>query len=190
MKRRQITVSPGFWLLLAGFWFLDEWGLLPPFLLAAGFHEAAHLGALRLLGIPVSTLELRADGAIIRAELQGEAREAWVIAAGPACNLLLALLFRHASPLFSLCNLCLGCCNLLPLSPLDGGRLCVLLLPYWLGEAGMLLCQLLHWGTLALVVICGVWASCGLHYGLLPLLLAGFFLWKLPNPLAKPAEGW
>lgn len=190
MSRPRITATPGFWAVLALFWFLDEWGLLPPFLLAAGLHEAAHLGALALLHIPASGLELQAGGAVIRARLRGEGREGWAIAAGPVCNLLLALSFRRAWPLFSLCNLALGCSNLLPLSALDGGRLCALLLPQWIGAAGWTLCQLLHWGTLVLVVICGVWATCGLHYGLLPLLLAGFFLWKLPNPLAKPAQDW
>ena len=186
----RVTATGGFWAALACFWLLDEWDLLPPFLLASALHEAAHLGVLALLRVPVLALELRAGGAVIRAQLRSEQREAWAIAAGPAVNLLLAALFRRAWPLFSLCNLTLGCCNLLPLAMLDGGRLCALLLPELLGRAGETACQLLHWLTLASLVICAVWATCALHYGLLPVLLAGFFLWKLPNPLAKPGEGW
>ena len=190
MKGLRVTTDGGFWAVLAIFWFLDDWGLLPPFLLAAGLHEAAHLAALALLELPVQGLELRATGAVLRTELRGEPREAWALASGPAANLLLALLFWRAWPLFGLCNLALGCSNLLPLAHLDGGRLCALLLPHWLGRSGEILCQLLHWGTLAAMVVSCVWASCVLHWGLLPLLAAGFFLWKLPYPLAKSAFDW
>ncbi len=189
-KGFRVTTTGGFWAALACFWLLDEWDLLPPFLLASALHEAAHLGVLSLLHVPVSALELRAGGAVIRAQLRSEMREAWAIAAGPGVNLLLAALFFRAWPLFSLCNLTLGFCNLLPLSMLDGGKLCALLLPCWLGSTGETVCQILHWLTLFSLVICGVWATCVLHYGLLPVLLAGIFLWKLPNPLAKPGEGW
>ena len=177
--------------MLALLWYLDgEGSLLPPLLLAAAFHEGAHLGALGALGIPVHSLELRAPGALIRAELRGRPREAWALAAGPAVNLLLALCFRWAWPWFSLCNLGLGLGNLLPLAPLDGGQLCALLLPRLLGRAGEGLCALLHWGTLAAAAIAGVWGTCVLHYGLLPVLLAGIFLLRLPIGLAKSAKDW
>lgn len=118
-----ISVSPGFWLLLLAFCLLDRSGAAGPFLLAAGLHEAGHLLALHLTGIPVLALELRGTGAVIRAELPGDRREALALAAGPGLNLLLALLFRRLWPMFGLCSLCLGLANLLPLPGRDGGRL-------------------------------------------------------------------
>ena len=118
-----ISISPGFWLLLGAFLLLDRRGAAGPFLLAAGLHEAGHLLALRLTGIPVLALELRGSGAVIRAELPGDRREALALAAGPGANLLLAALFWRLWPMFGLCNLCLGLANLLPLPGRDGGRL-------------------------------------------------------------------
>ena len=118
-----LSVTAGFFLLLGAFFLLDRWGILPPFVLAAALHEAGHLVVLLALGIPVRALELSAAGAVIRAELPGDRREALALAAGPGVNLLLALLFRRLRPLFALCNLCLGLANLLPLPGRDGGRL-------------------------------------------------------------------
>ena len=119
----RLSVSAGFWLALGGFWLLDRWGTLPPFLLAAALHEAAHLAALRALGIPVRGLELRAAGAVIRAKLPGDRREALALGAGPGANLLLAAIFWRPWRLFGLCNLLLGLWNLLPLPGRDGARL-------------------------------------------------------------------
>ena len=92
-------------------------------MLAAALHEAGHLAALLILKIPVTGLELRAGGAVIRAVLPGGRREALALAAGPGVNLLLAAFFRQAWPLFGLCNLTLGLVNLLPFPQRDGGRL-------------------------------------------------------------------
>jgi len=110
-------------LLLGCFWALDRWGVAPPFLLAAILHECGHLTALLALKIPITGLELRAGGAVIRAELPGGRREALASAAGPGVNLLLAALFWRVWPLFGLCNLTLGLVNLLPLPRRDGGKL-------------------------------------------------------------------
>ncbi|MBQ1410109.1 MAG: hypothetical protein IIY94_02360 [Oscillospiraceae bacterium] len=119
----QIKITWGFLLLLGCFWALDRWGVTLPFLLAAAVHECGHLTALVFLKIPVTGLELRAGGAVIRAALPGGRREALALAAGPSVNLLLAALFWQPWPLFGLCNLSLGLVNLLPFPQRDGGRL-------------------------------------------------------------------
>ena len=119
----QIRITAGFWLLLGGFRLLDRWGVTAPFLLAAALHEAGHLAALLALDVPVTALELRAGGAVIRAALPGGRREALALTAGPGMNLLLAAAFWRHWPLFGLCNLSLGLVNLLPLPGRDGGRL-------------------------------------------------------------------
>ena len=163
---------------------------LLPFLLSAALHEGGHLLALWLLGIPVEGVELRFTGAVIRAELRGAGREVWAILAGPAGNLLLAGAFYRLWPLLSFSSAVLLCCNLLPICPLDGGRLCLLVLPRLFGRAGLILCKLLSVGTVLAILLAGVWGTCVLHLGLLPALTAVFFLLKLSNVLDKGADCW
>ena len=119
----RIRATAGFWAAAGSFWLLDQWGLTLPLALAAALHEAGHLAVLRAMEIPVRALELRAAGAVIRAPLRGEPREAWALLAGPGINLLLALLFWRPWPIFGLCNLLLGLWNLLPLPGRDGSAL-------------------------------------------------------------------
>ena len=119
----QIKITAGFLFLLGCFLALDRRGVAPPFLLAAIVHECGHLTALLALEIPITGLELRAGGAVIRALLPGGRREALALAAGPGVNLLLAAGFWRLWPLFGLCNLTLGLVNLLPLPQRDGGKL-------------------------------------------------------------------
>lgn len=159
--------------------------LAPPFLLAAALHELGHLAALRLLGIPVRGLELTASGAVLRAELRGTLRETWAVLAGPAVNLALALCFRRLWPVFALCNAIQLAANLLPVPGLDGGRACAMILPALLGRAGAWVCAGLGWAVVLGAVFLGVYGTCCLRLGLLPVLAAGFFLlrlpWDLPN---------
>jgi Zn-dependent protease len=93
----------------------------------------------------------------------------WVAAAGPAVNLLMAIgwggmlkldtlipLNAYSHPLAVMCeigigiNLALMALNLLPLPPLDGGRIAVSLLPYSLAVK---FSQLERWGFLILLVL-------------------------------------
>ncbi|MBQ1272663.1 MAG: site-2 protease family protein [Clostridia bacterium] len=114
-------------------------GLLSPLQLAilwsaAILHESAHLIAYRRLGHAMESVTLIPVG------LVAIPRDSWKIpplheilcaAAGPLCNLGLCLLLL-ASPLpadseevryMLYCNLALGITNLLPILPLDGGRI-------------------------------------------------------------------
>lgn len=105
-------------------------------LCAAALHELGHLTAVYALGGSVKYLRLTAAGAELRlAGMPGYGAELACAAAGPAVNLLLALTFARLGTqravLFAGVNLALGAFNLLPLSPLDGGR-CIL------AAAGML----------------------------------------------------
>lgn len=151
---KRLSITPGFWLLLAAIWFLDP-GILLPALLAATCHELGHCAALRATGTGVRSLRLSALGAeLAPGRALPYALELPVALAGPCVSLLCALLAaRWGRFLFAGLSLALGLFNLLPILPLDGGRavgcLCALLLPPpldravapWLGvvAAGLLL---------------------------------------------------
>ena len=177
-RRFHLTVQPGFWILLCLMLFLDG-STAAVFLAAAACHELGHLAALRLLRIPVRGLTLSGSGAVLCVDLTGELREIWAVLAGPGMNLLLLLCFRSACPGFALCNLLLAGYNLLPVFPLDGGRLCEMALPRLFGAAGEGICLVLSRLVLAAAVACGVYGTCVLHLGLLPCVAAAGFLLRL-----------
>ena len=176
--RIPVEITPGFWARLCLLLFLDP-RATAAILTAAALHELGHLLALRLLGIPVFGLRLSGVGASLCADLRGDLREAWAILAGPGVNLLLALCLRSRLPGFALCNLALAAYNLLPVQPLDGGRLCAGILPRVFGAAGDALCRALAFLTAVLAVCLGVIGTCVLRLGLLPCLSAAAFLLRL-----------
>ncbi len=100
--------------------------VLPLVLLSAACHETGHLAALRLAGARVTRFRLNAFGAEIQADTRylSYPREILCTLAGPAVNLLLALVFARGMGNFTAAgaNLLLGSFNLLPVPALDGGR--------------------------------------------------------------------
>ena len=116
-----LTVSPSALVLLAAFLLLSRGLTLPAALLSAALcHELAHVLTLHALHTPPRRLTLSATGA-----------ELLAVAAGPGCNLLLWALLSLTGwpPLtpFAGAHLILGALNLLPVRPMDGGRLLWLL---------------------------------------------------------------
>lgn len=105
-------------------------------------HEAGHVLAARSLGIRVYEVELLPYGGVARMEelskLGGKA-EAVVSAAGPVVSLLLALVFKSFSgstDIFAAAyryNLIISVFNLIPVLPLDGGKIARNILVFFIG---------------------------------------------------------
>ena len=137
---KRVSVTTGFWVLLAILFYLDEgldllgWGLL-----ACGCHELGHLIAVRALGGRISRLRLTVVGAELSLDPElplSYGRECLAALAGPLANLFLAELAMRGR-LFLLAGLSLGqgLFNLLPILPLDGGRCLYFLLTGLLDRA-------------------------------------------------------
>lgn len=91
-------------------------------ILAAAFHELCHLGAVKLLGGQALSFRAGARGAVLEVAGLGPWREALAAAAGPVGSFSL-LLLAGPFPSLALCGLGQGLFNLLPVFPLDGGRI-------------------------------------------------------------------
>ena len=123
--RSRVEISGDFCILWA---FLIM--VLPPRLLLASavsamLHEAFHAVAVWFTGGSVRGVRLEAGGIVMDvAEMDG-VRELFCASAGPVGSLLLAC---APYPLLSLCGLVQGLFNLIPVMPLDGGRMmgCIL----------------------------------------------------------------
>ena len=157
-KSTRLRVSPGFPALLILAVLAGAGPVLPPMLLAALGHEAGHLLALGIFRVPVEEILLLPLGALIvapRQERLSYGRELLAVLAGPAANLLLALLSARiwGGYVFAGANVLLGLYNLLPIRGLDGGRALYLLVA-WLTEPFTALrwSRIAGWTALAVLV--------------------------------------
>lgn len=127
-----MTCSVGFLLLAAGLIYLDGAGFVLLSFLACVLHEIGHCAAALLFGSRVCALRVTAVGAEMELEACAPLsywKDALIALTGPAFNLLTAVLAVRADLyLFAGLNLCFGVLNLLPVHPLDGGKILVSLL--------------------------------------------------------------
>lgn len=134
--------------------------------LAAAVHELGHLLALKALGIPVRGIHFGLTGAKIRVGTLTKYQELLCALAGPLAGLSLCLLSSWF-PRTAVCAFISSIYNLLPIYPLDGGRVIRCL------GAGERLVRCLEPTCLSLILAAGVYASVFLRLGFGPLLVAG-----------------
>lgn len=122
----SVTICPGFWGMLLFSLCIGAGEILPLVGVAALCHEVGHLAALRLFGMHVEGISFTCFGVEIQADTRylSYGKEIFCTLAGPAVNLLLALIFARVSTdyLLSGANLLQGIFNLLPVSGTDGSR--------------------------------------------------------------------
>lgn len=164
-------------------------GMFPLFL-ALGIHELAHLVAARLTRVEIAEIRLMPFGGSARIENPYRLSPAQLIPtaiAGPAANLLLAMLFAALAQWHILDpvraaelvqpNLLLMLFNLIPALPLDGGRILYALLQRPLGETRAQSLGL-WFGRILAALLAFAFAAGGLRHGRwnLTFLLAAIFL--------------
>lgn len=122
-----MSCSAGFLLLAAILIYLDGIGFFVQVLAACILHEAGHYGAAIAVGSRVCELHLTAVGAEMKLDSDIQlsySQDALLAFAGPAVNLFTAwIAARVGFNLFAGLNLSFGLLNLLPIRPLDGGRI-------------------------------------------------------------------
>ena len=179
-ERPRMEASPGFFLLLGiSFWLDEGVGLLPWGLLACVLHELGHVAAATVMGGRVEALSLTVVGAELRIDYRAPLtylQDSLVALAGPATNLLwgAAALALHLE-LAAMLTLAIGAFNLLPISPLDGGRVVHGLLanrldPDWADRLMTVMS-----GCLVGILV-GVGAVAAIHYANITLLLTALWL--------------
>ena len=119
---KLLEISPWSCFLAAACILLLPFRLLIAALASAVFHELCHLLAMKLFSVPVLGIRIGAFGMVIRSGYMTPGQELLCAAAGPAGSLFL-LLSAEVFPLLAFCGLIQGLFNLLPIYPMDGGRI-------------------------------------------------------------------
>ena len=116
---------------------LDRNGSVLPILCAMAVHELAHIVMMLACGGQVRRLTLRFADLQLAASGLGYRQELLAALAGPLANLICGAAFCMQRPSFAAYSLMLGIYNLLPVWPLDGGRMirCALLARLPLAQA-------------------------------------------------------
>lgn len=150
------------------------------FLLALICHEMGHLLAMKLGGVAVHDLRLSAAGAVINSGFTGYRQELACASAGPVFSFLLCLCTFRWYPRLSIVSAILGAVNLLPVYPLDGGRILrSALLLHWEQSKVDRILRFTTSVVCCLLMIVACWAAAELQAGLWPVFAALVILWRV-----------
>ncbi|MBR5542964.1 MAG: site-2 protease family protein [Oscillospiraceae bacterium] len=142
MKISKVHISIPFFVLLALLYVFDFGEVFFPAMLAVFLHEAAHLFAIRCFGGTIEKIDIRAFGIRVNVpelKYMSYKKEIIIAAAGPLAgivaagvSLLAANIFKSEGLFFFAgINFVITAINLIPVFPLDGGRI-TLSLMLWL----------------------------------------------------------
>ena len=118
----EITAEPGFLFYVAILVLIIPIRLLFAWFIAVIIHELGHFIMLQLLHIKIYALKFKICGVLMISEPIDGWREAVCAAAGPLAGLCVSL-FAEIMPCTAIVALFHSAYNLLPIYPLDGGRI-------------------------------------------------------------------
>lgn len=182
----EFSLTPGSCFLSALLLLILPLKLLLAVFFAASIHELFHLLAILACRVPILQIRIIAGGAEIHTAPMPLFLELLCALAGPVGSLFCLLLARDF-PLLALCGFLQGIYNLLPLYPLDGGRVF---------RCAAQLCFPRHWQALtcaarwcSMILVTAVCFFLFLHtLDIFFLLLAAYFLFRNLHPRKIPCK--
>jgi len=147
--------------------------------IASIVHEMGHYYALRLCGCNIQHIQLDINSAKIQAGQMDWTRQLFCQLAGPLCGLLLVFLGRWV-PRVAVCAFMQSMYNLLPLTPLDGGKIMQILFRQLISKdhEDRIIMVVEKIFLTAMGILC-IWLSVFRKMGVLPIIV--FFILLLKN---------
>lgn len=156
-----------------------NWKICVWFLCGVLVHELGHLAALRSMRVTVREIRLRLSGAMIGTERMNYRTEQICAAAGPGASILLGVTALRIAPHLAIVSLLLGVINLLPMYPLDGGRILrAALLIHVNPEQAERIGRVTAFVVAAGLMLLACWWTVYLQAGIWPIFAALILLWR------------
>lgn len=177
IRRGTVRLSGSFYALLALALMTVPLPWIFAWICAALVHELGHIAAVCLLGHQIQSISLEWGGTRIVTDALGDVE--WICAAaGPVCGSL-ALLLAKRFPVFALSAFVQTIFNLLPVYPLDGGRILLSFLRMICKES--IACKISKWVS-AVILLLGMVAVLPIavkySLGIGPFFLIAFLAFK------------
>lgn len=151
-------------------------------LVCMAVHELGHWVALRLCRVPVEGFWLSLSGAVLQTGMMDYTAELRSAAAGPAAGFFLGLALLRHDPETALLSFGLTVANLLPLYPMDGGRMLAdLLLRRLPLSATEKILSRVSFCTCGILMVLACWGTAVLQMGLWPIFAALGLLCRMGN---------
>ncbi len=173
-----VVFHPNVYIVLVALILFVPYQWLSAWLFAVAFHEIGHWLAVRLLGGHITKLTIGVLGANMQASPLVDWKRIISIMAGPILGLT-PIIFRRWFPRTAICSWLLSLYNLLPLLPLDGGRILQILI----GEDRIF--RTIETILLSLMLLCALYASFALELGILPVAIVCIHLCRLRKSPCK-----
>lgn len=170
-NRRIVSVTAGFWCLISAMLLILPLQWVTAIFVSSAVHELCHYWAAKLNGLNVRSIQLSATGVYMHMDAMLPRQEIICALSGPLGGLALLLLGKHC-PRTAFCAIVQSCYHLLPILPLDGGRIFRGLYAY-LGIPGARTVRpILETSVLVLLFILTCYLSFICNWGSLPVIFS------------------
>ncbi len=171
-QSERLTIQPGYFILIALALLIIPVRWVVGWFGAVFFHEFCHYIALRAYKVSVFQIKIGIGGVNMQTGEMTVLQEVICALAGPLGSLLLLFLL-HVYPYVSLCALAQSLFNLMPIYPMDGGRVITGICVGLIGEKkGILLSNTISGIFLALLFCVSLHLSLHYRLGILPIIIS------------------
>lgn len=184
----MIQIHPGVFIISALLLLALPLDWLGAVVVSSFFHELCHILALRLLKGRIMRIQVELHGCVIESAPMETWKQFFSILAGPAGSFLLLFLCR-ITPKIAICGFLQGFYNLIPILPLDGGRLLRLLLYYGCPERADQVMNVMNLSVRVFLILLAVWLI--IYDFLNPWTMFFVLCWNIKKLLRKiPCKQW